>query len=177
MDLHHFIDRKNDICIYFSKRFHIHSSNFSTSSTSLDGATGNGSGDGSTGRSFNVFPTASSFRYRSHSTSPSTAGSLPHSRRGLIRMHAINQNADSTHLISPHTRLQATIMKIHPLFTTFQHRCTGSGLFISCSTFHGYFDHTVSLILKKLIRFFDPVQWICMGDQRLCINLAFCDQS
>ena len=174
MDLHHFIDRKNDICIYFSKSFHIHSSNFSTSSTGLDGVTGNGSGDGSTGRSFDVFPHGSS----------SDKGSrhlrlLPapcRFKKGLIRSMQLTRMR--TKLTVSRSRLQTTIMKnpFAPL-PAHQHRCIFSGLFISCSTFHGYFDHTVSLILKKLIRFFDPVQWICMGDQRLCINLAFCDQS
>lgn len=171
MDLHHFIDRKNDICIYFSKSFHIHSSNFSTSSTGLDGVTGNGSGDGSTGRSFDVFPHGSSSD-KGSSTSPAPAGSLP-LREGADTIHAITRMRTKLTV----SRLQTTIMKnLFAPLPAHQHRCIFSGLFISCSTFHGYFDHTVSLILKKLIRFFDPVQWICMGDKRLCIDLAFCNQ-
>ena len=115
------------------------------------------------------------FSDKGSSTSPAPAGPLP-LREGADTIHAITRMR--TKLTVSRSRLQTTIMKnpFAPL-PAHQHHCIFSGLFISCSTFHGYFDHTVSLILKKLIRFFDPVQWICMGDQRLCINLAFRDQS
>ena len=43
-------------------------------------------------------------------------------------------------------------------------------------TLYRYFDHTISLIFKKFICFFDSAKRIGMCDKCFCINLTFCDQ-